>query len=720
MFKTFKKCNLVVLTVILSFLFLPLINVNAAYIESAGDMKETFKSVTIKDSTITLDKDVTVDDIIELIEGEYVLDLNGHTLKVAEFYVNEGTKLTVNDSVGNGKIDAFFMVSEGGEGIINNGEFTNIIDNSGKLTVNNGTILSIWNMGTITINDGKFTNILQEGTAYIKGGTFTSRKISWELEDGETGWNEYYSQFNIGAKTVITGGEFKRDGIDNALVIFSYEPNMVTESSINELIGEGYIGEYEVVASTEWDVSYNSLKISKDKSSEVFDKIAPNGVWEVNAKRPATIQDSEFLLSAIANDIAEEYGYEVYAYGTNENVEDVEINLYKSGKTVTRKVKAKYIEPSKEISNVVDTTLGKMKSWKNDEEITVKNSYRLEDLYLINYLFANTSSKKVSGSEALNFTKDLIDATNGANITYKFDARAGGGDSDGLYTEAIGHVVVYYEGKPYTTRPIGLVANHILYIPSETKNTTDAYIEAAINRIKDYIGEDAKIKITVGDTFKSLNYYDESAGREISFNENGLIDEKTAGDNYYNVTINGKTYKFAICKKDNKNLETPKYVGNNLGSNISITSDDTSIPLDTSITVKKVKNDVIDKTLGTNNYAAFDISLYSNTKKTSIKKLEDGEFKVSIPVPEDLKGKDLIIYYVDDEGNKEEHSVEVNNDYATFTTNHFSVYVLTEKVNAPVLPNVPETSDNIISYVLLNLVSLISLIGTVNYIKREN
>ena len=136
MFKAFKKCNLVVLTIIMSFIFLPLLSVDAAYIESDENLKELFKgqSVTIKDSTVTLEKDVEVDDVVELVEGEYVLDLNGHTLKFAEFYVNEGTKLTVNDTVGTGKIDTFFMISEGGEGIINNGEFINLIDNSGKLT----------------------------------------------------------------------------------------------------------------------------------------------------------------------------------------------------------------------------------------------------------------------------------------------------------------------------------------------------------------------------------------------------------------------------------------------------------------------------------------------------------------------------------------------------------------------------------------------------------
>ena len=44
------------------------------------------------------------------------------------------------------------------------------------------------------------------------------------------------------------------------------------------------------------------------------------------------------------------------------------------------------------------------------------------------------------------------------------------------------------------------------------------------------------------------------------------------------------------------------------------------------------------------------------------KELEDGSFEVRIPLSEKLKGKDLVAYYVDDNGNKEEHEVTNNEE----------------------------------------------------------
>lgn len=61
------------------------------------------------------------------------------------------------------------------------------------------------------------------------------------------------------------------------------------------------------------------------------------------------------------------------------------------------------------------------------------------------------------------------------------------------------------------------------------------------------------------------------------------------------------------------------------------------------------------------------------------KELEDGSFEVRIPLSEKLKGKDLVAYYVDDNGNKEEHEVTIKDGYAVFNTNHFSTYTLAEK-----------------------------------------
>lgn len=106
-----------------------------------------------------------------------------------------------------------------------------------------------------------------------------------------------------------------------------------------------------------------------------------------------------------------------------------------------------------------------------------------------------------------------------------------------------------------------------------------------------------------------------------------------------------------------------------------------NIPLDTSLTVKNVNDSSIKGKIGTENYKSYDISLYSNAKGTKIEKLENGKFTVKIPVPTELNGKELVVYYIKTTGEKEEHEVTIKDGYAVFTTDHFSTYTLAEKVS---------------------------------------
>jgi len=182
--------------------------------------------------------------------------------------------------------------------------------------------------------------------------------------------------------------------------------------------------------------------------------------------------------------------------------------------------------------------------------------------------------------------------------------------------------------------------------------------------------------MTYGGTLQSI-----TEAAEYYWNKSEFFDETTSGTNYYNLTINGKTYKFVICKKDASELETPKYVGTDVISNISITSDVTTIPLDTAVMVEKVENDTIEAALGTSIYAAYDITLYSNAKQAKIESIEGGMFRVSVPVPENLKDiKNITVYYINSKGEKEEHIATVTDGVATFETDHFSTYVLAEKI----------------------------------------
>lgn len=76
-----------------------------------------------------------------------------------------------------------------------------------------------------------------------------------------------------------------------------------------------------------------------------------------------------------------------------------------------------------------------------------------------------------------------------------------------------------------------------------------------------------------------------------------------------------------------------------------------------------------------------------------ITKLDDGSFEVKIPITEDFEGKDLVAYYVKDNGEKETYTVDTTSEpgYAIFTTTHFSIYTLGYTSGE----ENPDTGDNI-------------------------
>lgn len=711
--KSVKKILGVFVIVTCALLLVPN-NVDAREINSADSLKDAFEgqSAIVEGTTVTLTGNVDFtgsDDVFEVDEEDYIFNLNGYSIKLTEFYLNSGS-LTVNDTTGTGKLDAIFtMFGEGTTVVVNNGSFGSLIDNYANFTINDGNFHSIWhNGGTLTINDGNFANISNDSAKlFIKGGTFTA----YRLNDPE-GPVDYFSMININSETVITGGTFTTNNYDIALQLYSNTEFEIDSNSIDKLIGDGFLADYTMNKSTTWDVSYSHVEIVEDETEEILAKIAPSGVITLNVEKPDDADKAYFFLSEVVRNMAKTDKYYIEIAFPSEGDFDPEngvISFYKptTGEWICdKKIKVAYKESDKSASAKVAPIIKKIAE-RTKDETNIKNSFILDDLYLINYL--NSLKDGINSEMSLNFFKELIDLTNGSNIAYKFDSRMGS-SSAGLWFYLSGWGFVYYNGEPIDGAKIGITRSHVLYVPSDTKDTDEARIEAALKRIKDYLGTTDGIKIEVGGTLES------TGSEEYHWNYYDLIDETTSGKNYYNITINGKTYKFAICKKDAKELENPKYIASDLISNISIKSDSSELPLDTAIIVKSVTSDDIEKVLGTSVYAAYDISLYSNAKQVNITKLESGEFIVSIPVPEILKDKEVTVYYINSKGEKEEHVATVKDGIASFETDHFSTYVLAEKIDQ----ENPDTGDRIITYIVITILSLIGIVTILFLRKRYN
>ena len=471
----------------------------------------------------------------------------------------------------------------------------------------------------------------------------------------------------------------------------------------------------------------DALENHEEVVKNLIKKIAPDGENAVfKVKKPTNNIEGDFLINGYVNNLLQVEEYEIYAgcyeepytictiefytddYETQWDEElgkDVIVSGWKGSYTIN----VTYDEPK--ANAVVNSYFSKL---NNSDMSDPSTCYYVEDLSLINYYLTSDKSElwnPGAPGRALKYST-LNNVTNGSNVTYYIDVRAGMQDETLMYESAFGPMSIFYNGYSYGTKEEGIYLKRVIYIPQDTENTKDAFIEAAQKRINDYLGN-SSVVVSYGGLLSSLPEFSEDPDYPI-----------TSDGNYYNIKIGSRTYKFYIVKGTDEKLAEPTYVGLDLNSKIEISSSDSSIPLDTSLTVNNVEDSSIKNIIGTENYKSYDISLYSDAKNSKIEKLENGKFLVKIPVPTELNGKDLIVYYITSDGIKEEHEVAVKDGYATFETNHFSTYILAEikttNNNQSLSEENPQTYDGLMNWIILSIVSVSGIVGTIVYRKKQN
>lgn len=353
------------------------------------------------------------------------------------------------------------------------------------------------------------------------------------------------------------------------------------------------------------------------------------------------------------------------------------------------------------------------------KELGSEAIFKLKDFELIN-LWLN-------GGSSINYSdeyKKIVDYKN-----FYLDIRAGSDDS--LTTESFGIGYYTYDGTLYKAiNELGTKGYNILYVDSDVSN--DKLLETIQNRIDNYIGKGKMTIYTSNydvDTYynekkSELNQYFEPEN-EFYKEEMKELDElkNTSSDGkIYVAKVGNNEYRFVIGKNTEK-MYTPKLITSDFKTNITISTDKTNtIPLDTMINIKELTSgeeyNKILKILNITNNEMFDISLFSNSIKDYITKLKDGSFEVKIPITEKFKDKELVVYYVDDEGKITDYPVTIEDEYAIFNTNHFSIYTLAEKTI--IEEKNPNTGDNILVYIVLGGVALLGIITcAVIYLKKK-
>lgn len=134
------------------------------------------------------------------------------------------------------------------------------------------------------------------------------------------------------------------------------------------------------------------------------------------------------------------------------------------------------------------------------------------------------------------------------------------------------------------------------------------------------------------------------------------------------------------------------YQSNN--SNIGISAKEGTLPKGSNLVVEEINNLELKKP-----YVAYDLNVFANDEKVQ----PIGEVTLTFNLNDELKGKNVSAFYLDDNGKYEELDSKVENDKITFNTAHFSKYVVTEKDNIQkentdnVETTTPNTDDNVTS-----------------------
>lgn len=395
-----------------------------------------------------------------------------------------------------------------------------------------------------------------------------------------------------------------------------------------------------------------------------------------------------------------------------------------------------------------------------------KKNFEVRDMELISF-WANNAGND-DDSTLSNYSGELKEYFENSNIDFFVDVRAGGGSP--FSTTRIGIGVFKCNGIIYNINPaLGTVANHIIYVPDDTPDTKEAITEAAQKRIDEYLGVKGKVELEYRATAYEVWLEAEYEYFLMKYpNKNISFEEFKSNGNLYiptydkfedvfdldgieendlcfraNIPINenmGDCFNVIVLKNSSKMVQPSSKTTTDMATKVEVTTTSKSVPLDTTIEVEKITSGEVYqrvyKILNVEDQETFDIKLYSDSLSEYITKVDDGEFKVKLPIPERFEGKELVVYYISDDGNVEEYQVESKNGFAEFTTNHFSVYTLTAKKTTEEIPNNTSTNtlDNttttgekdgtpktgivdIIKYVLT--ITVISALGIIVLNKKE-
>ena len=372
----------------------------------------------------------------------------------------------------------------------------------------------------------------------------------------------------------------------------------------------------------------------------------------------------------------------------------------------------------KNTKNAVDKIVSKLE----------ERTYNISDLELVSYW--------LNGGSILYYSNDLMSNLGYKNFeNFSFDVRAG--DNNLFYTVEAGILkFIYNDTIYYMADFVEVDGKNIIYV--EDNISSNDLMKSAQTRIDNYFGKNRVTLTDEGILEEFLNSYvldnkkiiDEMYELNESMKNSPLYVAKTKeeiinelkeeirvmlsdiledDEHIYKVKVGNNVY-YTLIRSDSSKMVETSYRTSDILTDVSISSSNKTIPYDALVNVQKITDGETYKKildiLKLTNSEMYDLKLFSKSLDNYVSKLVNGSFEVKIPIKDEYKNKNLVAYYVDDNGKVTEYEVTVKDGYAIFNTDHFSIYTLGVK-NI----NNPQTGDNIINSVILAFVSIICLSG---------
>lgn len=355
-------------------------------------------------------------------------------------------------------------------------------------------------------------------------------------------------------------------------------------------------------------------------------------------------------------------------------------------------------------------------------EFTTDDQYPfiINDLTLINYLVHEQDNSDFNVAMKYN---EIISYYLNLNSHFDVSLLMTGGDYfENVYNVAIGELYLLYDGVYYDYLSTGIAIENIIYIPDTTLDTQEAYIDAITNRLNSYMpGVD--FKVSYGGRFTE---------------EEAIYHNYFAGKDYYNIEINGVSYQFVAETKPANELIDPVYSGKDTNTGISIESPSSDIPLNSKVEINVIEENTeehnnISNKLESSDFYAFDLTLNSNGNL--INEIS-GVATITVPLTE--SDSKYFVYHINNDENLEVLESELDsNGSLSFKTNLFDTYIISTKNISTYEEETnqdgvfdsnntydeienPQTSDNIMYYVTLGIISVIMIITSTFILKGKN